>query len=768
MRRLCFCALVVFAAFIARSAPAQCPGTWRHAFEDRPSNRRPVVAYDGARHRAVLFSGSRTRGDTWEWDGAAWSLRATDGPHAREGHAMVYDPVRRVVVLYGGYQYAVQTFSDTWEWDGAQWAQRSSDGPGPRQGHAMVFDPNRGTVLLFGGENIPALGDLWEWNGTSWREVQNTVRPTSRGGAAMACDAARNVIVLFGGSSFYGDGTGEYRTDTWEWNGNTWTQVATVGPGARFVPSMVFDPTRGTVLLFGGGVNDTWLGETWEWNGVEWTRLPMEGPRDRALPATFFDLARSRVQLVLAPYNWAFAMQWELRDGAWQTVLEGGPDIGQFNPEKVHAVYDSVRDRVVWVGLGDDGVDETWEWTGSAWVRLDRGSLGGRSEFPMAFDPATARTILFGGWRPTEAFRDTWAWDGQAWTRVATSGPPSGGYFCSLGFDPARSRLVLYSGHFGNSGHTWEWTGVQWVNASTSMPGRVGDGDLVTDTVNGRLLLVEASTFTSNLALTRVFARTGMDWRLLHEGGPASGSAANVAFDARRNRVVALGMDDASYDSIGVWEFDGQRWEHVSSDVGIVTTPDDAGPLFYHAGLQRVVLLATNLGDFTTWEGPTAGQPVAVREHPVSVLRKLPGQSATFRVAAEGDGPLTYRWFWSDINIFTYYPIEGATSSELTLTDLSYTRDGYIIADVSNACGHHTSLAARLEVHCPADYLGTFVHRPDGGVTIDDLLAYLRDYLSFRPPLSADLTDGSGEWVPDGAITIDDLLFFLERYAQGC
>ena len=92
------------------------------------------MVYDSKRARVVLFGGYSPlglRGDTWEWDGLSWSLRATTGPAPRYGHAMAYD-WPGVVVLFGG-----GGGRDTWEWDGTTWTYRSIPDrlpAGPRDG----------------------------------------------------------------------------------------------------------------------------------------------------------------------------------------------------------------------------------------------------------------------------------------------------------------------------------------------------------------------------------------------------------------------------------------------------------------------------------------------------------------------------------------------------------------------------------------------------------------------------------------------------------
>lgn len=68
---------------------------------------------------------------------------------------------------------------------------------------------------------------------------------------------------------------------------------------------------------------------------------------------------------------------------------------------------------------------------------------------------------------------------------------------------------------------------------------------------------------------------------------------------------------------------------------------------------------------------------------------------------------------------------------------------------------------------CVADFDdGTGVGRPDGGVTIDDLLYYLGLFAAGN--VAADVDDGSGTGTTDGGVTIDDLLFYLVRFDAGC
>jgi hypothetical protein len=73
-----------------------------------------VLLYGGAAaHRNAPLS------DMWRWDGTRWTEIALTGP--TPGHryqpVMVYDRARDRTVLYGG----IGGQTDTWEWDGRSW-----------------------------------------------------------------------------------------------------------------------------------------------------------------------------------------------------------------------------------------------------------------------------------------------------------------------------------------------------------------------------------------------------------------------------------------------------------------------------------------------------------------------------------------------------------------------------------------------------------------------------------------------------------------------
>jgi hypothetical protein len=107
-----------------------------------------------------------------------------------------------------------------------------------------------------------------------WVHVQTdpASTPRARHNHAMVFDEEREVILMHGGR--LQDGT--VLSDTWQWDGQTWTQLATNGPRV-FQQSMAYDPSRGVTVLYG--------------------QVDVPGPGRRGMHAMAYDAKRRRVVL---------------------------------------------------------------------------------------------------------------------------------------------------------------------------------------------------------------------------------------------------------------------------------------------------------------------------------------------------------------------------------------------------------------------------------------------------------------------------------------
>jgi hypothetical protein len=590
--------------------PAIEPAAWTRK---QPPGARTfaALAYDSARGVSVLFGGNDGSwlGDTWEWNGSAWSLRATSGPSPRRNAGLAYDSARGVTVLFGGYYYDDKDhyLGDTWEWDGTTWSERVVPGPPARTRHALAFDSTRARTVLYGGIGTASyLSDTWEWDGSTW--VQRVVTGTgSSADHGMAFDAARGRTVLFGGGV----------VGTWEWDGTSWVQRATTGPSPRSYPAMAYDAARARTLLFGGLHNFT-LGDTWEWDGSAWTQRASSGPTARATQVAY-DSQRGRT-VMFGGYQVVSGLPvanagdtWEWDGNTWtQSIGVDKPAERYF-----HAMaFDSIRARAVVFGgytygsVGSNG--DTWEWDGSTWSLRTTSGPAARYLHAMSFDSARGQTVLFGGEGPTNA-SETWEWDGSTWSLRAASGPaPRIGH--AMAYDAARAKTVLFGGDGGGGQNdladTWEWDGATWSLRSSDGPARSGHA-MTFDAKRARTLLWGGFNYARYTSLGDTWEWDGASWTRRALVGPPAGTSARLAFDAARGRAVLFGGEvggvGLTFNS-GLWEWDGSSWYGYD--------PGGPGVRFGHAlvfdSARSAVLL---FGGFSynlladTWEYRGPGKP---------------------------------------------------------------------------------------------------------------------------------------------------------------
>ena len=247
------------------------------------ARRGTVLLFGGNR---VLFgpdprSDSTLLGDLWEWDGTRWRLVAAAGrstPTPRAESVMTYDSARDRLVLYGGYTVGLdgrsRRFGDTWEWDGRAWREVTREGPAGRSGSAMVFNPVRRRSLLFGGSTGTATDEAWEWDGNRWRLL--TRAPGRRFNPSMVYDAAGRRVLAFGGWN------GMRRlAEMLELRDTVWRPVPSEGPSPRNHSAVAYDTRRGRMLLFGGHDGDRVFGDMWAFEGLTWRELVSTLPRPR-------------------------------------------------------------------------------------------------------------------------------------------------------------------------------------------------------------------------------------------------------------------------------------------------------------------------------------------------------------------------------------------------------------------------------------------------------------------------------------------------------
>jgi hypothetical protein len=252
------------------------------------ARRAGGFAYHPAQNGLVMYGGLQsgptlTLNETWAFDGGVWTqLTPATTPPPRWGHRMVYDSRRGRLVTFGGRSPTTTAVAnDTWEWDGANWQQIVTPvSPNARAFYGMAYDERRGVTVIYGTQSgsVAAGGNqTWEYNGTTWAQVVTPTTPPGLEQPAMAYDKGRGVVVMFGGFNGTPPGT-DYRT-TYEYDGIDWVLRPTVNaPVTGYRAGIVYDDTRGRLVLYGGFGAATAQQGTWEYDGNDWTQVASTGP----------------------------------------------------------------------------------------------------------------------------------------------------------------------------------------------------------------------------------------------------------------------------------------------------------------------------------------------------------------------------------------------------------------------------------------------------------------------------------------------------------
>lgn len=260
----------------------------------------------------------------------------------------------------------------TWIWQSGAWTQSNpATEPPARYGGMLAYDPATSTDVLFGGyeSGVGDLADTWVWDGTDWTQESPAQSPPTREYGALAYDADLGGLVLYGGTSGNGSTT---LSDTWLWDGTTWTQVNPSGdPGPREEAAMATDPAGG-VLMYGGFTGEAIMNDTWQLTGSS-----------------------------------ADSLAWA------KLAVSPAPSAG----DQAEMAYDPVaQDDVLWSG------QDTWTWTGQKWLPANYSSEPpGRIQAALAYDSTSSQVLLFGGWTFDNTYpTDTWLLTPQSNTTVET------------------------------------------------------------------------------------------------------------------------------------------------------------------------------------------------------------------------------------------------------------------------------------------------------------------------------------------------------------
>jgi len=427
--------------------------------------------------------------------------------------------------------------------------------------------------------------------------------PTTRLGQTEVLDPVRQRLILFGGSIGL-SGTASVDNEVWTMpvsgSAQQWSRAIVAGtpPPARYWHSMVYDPNRDRMLVFGGYNNSSSMNDTWALSlspGLAWTQLTTAGT---------------------------------------PPAIRYGHVAG----------YDPVNDRMLVFGgaSGPSYMNDLWALTFSpvpTWTQLaPSGSIPlGRRSPSLVFDSNQQRFILFGGFRGTYV-NDTWSLSlgvVPAWSVIPAGGtPPPGRAFHGAVYDATRSQMRVYEGSNGVSlddtyalslGGSPTWS---LVTSAGSPPPARSWHTVVRDEARDRDLL-SAGYDGKALADLWSFAPTGLDWTeqpASIDSWPMARAGANVVLDNTRNRLLLFGGNGQSglgVSDVWAWSLSAEAgWEPVVAQGApppgrtlSTTIYDPVGDRLIVFGGVDGVTSTTDYGD--VWQLTLSGTPTWTQLSPV-------------------------------------------------------------------------------------------------------------------------------------------------------
>ena len=375
---------------------------------------------------AVEGNQSSTTEEIWLWDGTTWAKQDVTSQLFRVNNAgLTYDKERNEVLMFGGTTAFSTPRSTTYRLIENDWSAFTDvKAPGPRSLFGIATDPNTDTTYVIGGlTDLDFFTDFWKYKDGAWEKLTVENGPQCAVPVA-AFDPDRNRLLVLCPDS-----------TTFEWDGTAWADKSPSKrpPGRRF-SSMVYDQNMRKTVLF-GGLDDEgeYTGRTWLWDGTTWTELKKKKPHSRDLTSMWYDPVLRK------------------------TVIFGG--LGRRN-----------RDAQI------ERYTDMWSLDADGWKEIKPAAMPTtRYGAQAAVDPRTNRVILFGGLRLDEAENDlkkqvyaddTWEWDGTTWRRVQTAATATARENGAMFFDPSTDRLLLFGGWSGYfHSDLWEFEDNAWQPA---------------------------------------------------------------------------------------------------------------------------------------------------------------------------------------------------------------------------------------------------------------------------------------------------------------
>lgn len=390
-------------------------------------------------------------GHTFAYDPAAreWKdLAPADNPQTAAKAQLLwgsicYDEANKQVVLFGGGNAQTERGDPgTWTYSPATntWTQLKLDiQPPPRANSALVYDPLNKKVVLFGGDQLNQLvADTWTFDGKKWEQLKPAVSPSPRAGHALLWLPKAQKILLLGGygytstTSYYGEITQPLPLEAWTYDlkANRWDLVQRLEPAKKGAP--VVGPTSPSKYFFQAAVDASDTVAALDHNRALWTWKPTAFTPDAAGTAAH-GVKPGTVERRTGPYDPAWykdgiaaadpaKVEAELKDiPANRWVRRQPPKQPKPNTDWGSAIYCADTDQIIRFSGGHAAYSGTAPHIYD--IKTDRWSIPFAPELPIEF--------CYGN----DGVPGVWSFGGNPWM--------TGHTYKALGYDTSTKGLVF-------------------------------------------------------------------------------------------------------------------------------------------------------------------------------------------------------------------------------------------------------------------------------------------------------------------------------------
>jgi hypothetical protein len=228
----------------------------------------------------------------------------------------------------------------------------------------------------------------------------------------------------------------------------------------------------------------------------------------------------------------------------------------------------------------------------------------------LAYNASSGQVALTGGaaafGQQMLLFDDYWTWNGKSWTKAGNTGLQVMG--ARMIFDPVQKRMLLMGGSGERSPQVGELralVGTSWVTLGSATELKGTDPGLAYDTKRNRVVAFIPGPDGS---YPKTYEWDGYKWRIGHGDGPLGHEGVSMVYDSKHGVVVAFGGHGVDKKpSADVWQYDGLKWQRLDSASGPsgrsyagMVYDDKLGAVVIHGGMGADF---NWMGDTWSWDG---------------------------------------------------------------------------------------------------------------------------------------------------------------------